>query len=479
MAEKRDHPQRGRNATTMGPLLLGDRPLPNNQDAEMAVLGCMLLEPDPCIGTAGEKLHFPGAFFNPVHQIIFDCLLELREKKRGHAIDLITVADALASAGALEKTGGHAYLSQLMNAVPSSANIENYVTIVYEQAILRRLIHTGAEIAGRSFDPQESVRELMDSFEAEIMDITRLGGGSDLIPVKDLLNPTIERIEKFITEGPDSQGIKTGFSILDKMVSGLKPGDMFVLAARPSIGKTALALNMAANVALGSEPRKVGVFSLEMSSDQLVLRLLCSHARVNMADLRDASLANSRWSDLMAAAGQLKSAPLYIDDSGNIDILSLREKSRRMKQKHGLDMLVIDYLQLIKPVGGNRNSTRENEVSQISGGIKGLAKELGIPIIVLAQLNRMAEQPGQKPKLSHLRESGAIEQDADIVALLHRDRDTDAGQIGEDKETRDAELIIAKHRNGATGIVPLTFIPRFTRFEIRSAISDADVPANV
>ena len=323
--------------------------------------------------------------------------------------------------------------------------------------------------------PQESVPELVDEIETEILTLTQLQGGVDSTPIRRLIPPAVAYLEKLHTKDAAVVGITTGYHDLDHLITGLRPGDMFVLAARPSIGKTALALNLATNVALSKTPRAVGVFSLEMSSDQLALRLLCSEARVNMADIKDGALSVARWNDIMAAADRLNKAPLFIDDTGSLDILELRARARRLHQQHHVELLVIDYLQLMRPAGHNRNSTRENEVSQMSGGIKTLAKELRIPIIVLAQLNRQAEQTGQRPKLSHLRESGAIEQDADIVALLHRERETESGQE-RSYEGTEAELIIAKHRNGPTGIVRLSFFPQFTKFESRSPIADEDVP---
>ncbi len=471
--------KRPASARAASPILLpGDRPLPHDHEAEMAVLGCMLMDPDGAIGPAAVRLNFDNSFFAPAHQTIFKTLITLHESRSqagGAAVDSITAANALQIAGQLEKTGGMAYLAQLMNVVPSSANIEQYAEIVQERAILRRLVQTGIDIAGRCMDSQTPVRELVDQIESDILEINKLGGaGSALRPVKDHMGKVIEMIQN----GISTHGLKTGFAQLDELTGGLKPGDMFVLAARPSIGKTALALNMATNAALGPSKHSVGVFSLEMSSEQLVMRLLYSLASISQNELKSSGTTTRRFQELMNAADRLSKSRLFIDDSGNLDIFSLREKARRLSKASGLDLLIIDYLQLIRPVGGNRNSTRENDVSQISGGIKSLAKELGIPIIVLAQLNRQAEQKGEKPKLSHLRESGAIEQDADIVALLHRDRDLDAG-IDPEKEQREAELLIAKHRNGSTGVIPLTFIPKYTRFETRSRISDDEVPAHL
>ena len=467
-------------SSTTTPLLLGgDRPLPHDADAEMAVLGCMLLDPGTAIDSATSRLNFEGSFFTPAHQKIFRMLVKLSSEMRKDGIDLITTANALTTTGELEQVGGRAYLSQLMNVVPSAANIEQYVDIVHKNAVLRRLIRTSLDVAGRCFDPEEPVNTLVDAIQQEIMAVTQLHSGAEMAHIGDYIKDAVDYLDKLHSKDESVYGIRTGYKDLDNMITGMKPGDLFVLAARPSIGKTALALNMATNIAMGSDPRPVGVFSLEMSSAQLVLRLICSDAGVNLRDIRDGALSSSAWNNIMAAAQKIKNAPIYIDDSGTLDILGLRAKARRLKQQHNIQALFIDYLQLLKPATSNKNTTRENEVSQISGGLKSLAKELGIPIVVLAQLNRQAEQTGAKPKLGHLRESGAIEQDADVVALLHRERDTDSGVTGKDTEGRDAELIIAKHRNGATGIVRLTFIPAYTRFESRSPVSDDQIPGGV
>ncbi|MFA5204610.1 MAG: replicative DNA helicase [Lentisphaeria bacterium] len=460
---------------TAGALVLsGDRPLPHDLRAEGAVLGCMLIDPTAA-DTAGNLLA-PDSFFQPAHQELFRTIKELTGGKVKMALDMVTLTAALDKAGVLERIGGVPYLTQLMNSVPSAANVEEYSHIVRDHAVLRRLIETGMRITDRCFEPREEVNEILDSLEKEVLELSMHQGRTDFVHVSQCIKKAVEHMEKLSSQDADSRGLQTGFTDLDKLITGLKPGDMIVLAARPSIGKTAFALNIVANVALGKSRAPVGVFSLEMSTESLVLRLLCSLAQISLGDIRDRAISTARWAELLRAAGQLKEAPIYIDDSGDLDVLELRTKGRRMVREHGVKFLVIDYLQLLKAVGGNRNTTRENEVSQMSGRIKGLAKELGVPIMVLAQLNRQAEQPGQRPRLSHLRESGAIEQDADIVAMLHRDREleTTKGSIG---EGTDAELIIAKHRNGPTGIVPLTFLSQYTRFADRSPVADADVPA--
>ncbi len=462
-----------RNSTP--PLLSGDRPLPHNKEAEVAVLGAMLLDPANAIDVAVSRLSADNSFYVPAHQTIFTCLARLGNEKPRGSVDLITLADALESEGRLEEVGGRAVLIRLINSVPTAANIEHYVDIVHQNAVLRRLIVTGLSIVDRCFDPGEDVNGLLDEIEQQVMSVSGDQSGGHSVVVGDKIVAAIEYIDRLRSQDKSALGVSTGYPDLDNMLTGMMPGDMIVLAARPSIGKTAFALNLVENISIGKDPTPVGVFSLEMGTDQLVLRLLCSQARVNLGDIREGALSAGRWQNIMDAGQRLREAPIYIDDSGGLDIVELRARARRMKRDHDIGLLVIDYLQLLKGSSQNKNATRENEVAQMSGGIKSLAKELSIPIIVLAQLNRQAEQPGARPKLAHLRESGAIEQDADVVAMLHRERETDkASPTG--SEGMEAELIVAKHRNGPTGVVPLTFLPHFTRFESRSMISDEDVP---
>ncbi len=452
----------------------GDRPLPRNLEAEAAVLAAIMLDPQNALDPALHSLRAPGSFFHPPHQVIFNAMLELNQERGAAAIDLLTLTDLLDKKGKIEEIGGAPFLRRIMDSLPTAANIEYHVDIVYENATLRRLIKTATRIVDRCYDQRESVRELVDRIEGEISQVVNARAGSETVALGEQMLDVITYLEKVQNNDPSAMGIQTGYPDLDRLVYGLKPGEMFVLAARPSIGKTALALNMAENIALGVNPVEVGIFSLEMSTKMLALRLLCSQARVNIADIRENAISRGRWEAIGETAMRLRKAPIFIDDaSAGLDVMELRNRARRMKREHGIKLLMIDYLQLLRPVAGNRNTTRENEVSQISGCIKGLANELGIPIIVLAQLNRQAEQPGARPRLSHLRESGAIEQDADVVALLHREREESASA-----ETRqiEAELIIAKHRNGPTGLVPLLWMPSYTRFESRSAIADEDVP---
>ena len=454
-----------------------DRPLPHNAEAEAAVLGSIMLEPATTIDVAGAKLNFEASFYNPANQEVFAALMRLASERPRSSIDLITLSDALRKAGRLEAVGGQTYLGELMYSVPTAANIEQYVEIVHQSAVLRRLIRVTVDVMGRCFDPQDDVDELLDDIEREVLEVTGLGAGAGIRPVSELMLGAINYLDKLHSGDQDVLGLQTGYEDLDALLTGLRPGEMTVLAARPSIGKTAFALNIVLNLALREKPAPVGFFSLEMSAELLVLRLLCSHARVGLSDIRDGALSQARWQTITEAGQRLRQSAIYIDDTGGLDIIELRAKARRMKREYDIQLLVIDYLQLLRANVG-RNATRENEVARMSGGIKTLAKELSIPIMVLAQLNRQAEQQGQRPRLSHLRESGAIEQDADVVALLHREREVEsatASGASPVREGMEAELIIAKHRNGPTGIVPLTFIPAYTRFESRSRYSDEEV----
>jgi len=462
--------------STPSPLLVGDRPLPHNEDAEIAVLGSMLLDPENAIDAAVARLNFPGSFFHPGHQTIFDTLVELCADRRKSGIDLLSLSDALDRRGRLEEIGGASYLARILNSVPSAANVDKYVDIVYDDAVLRRIIASGADIVGQCFDRERSVKELLDAFEEEILGISELHAASAAVPVGEVILKAIDLLDKLRQKDPSVMGLSSGFPDLDALITGFRPGEMIVLAARPSIGKTALALNVACNIAMNDNPTAVGIFSLEMGTELLVLRLLCTLARVSLGDIRDGAISQARWQGITQQGERLKKAPIYIDDAGTLDIDDLRHRARQMWRKHDVRMIIVDYLQLVRPVSSNRNSTRENEVSQISARLKALAKELNIPVLVLAQLNRQASQPGQRPRLSHLRESGAIEQDADIVALLHRDRDVETDQGVHIDEGMDAELIIAKNRNGPTGLVPLTFIPAWTRFESRARVHNSDVP---
>jgi replicative DNA helicase len=452
-----------------------DRLPPHAPEAEQGVLGCVLLSPNECMGECIEKLK-GGAevFYDLRHQTIFTILAEMYDARE--AIDVITVQQRLKNKQLLEEVGGIAYLSALPDVVPSSANLSYYLEIVLEKWLLRKMIHTCTSVVSRVYDFEGEVEALMDEVERDILRISesRVQGQSNTI--KDLVKKAINTIEDFHQRQGMLTGIGTGFTDFDKMTSGFHGGEMIVIAARPSMGKTSLAMNIAEHVAIDLK-LPVGVFSLEMTADSLILRMLCSRSRVNMRNVRDGFLAERDFPKLTGAAGKLANAPLFIDDSSGLSILQLRAKARRMHQQYGIKLFVIDYLQLLHSTA-RRAENRQQEIADISNGVKSLAKELSVPIIVLSQLNRELErEKNRKPRLSDLRESGAIEQDADLVGLLYKPSsgDDEEAQPGAEEEALPVNLLIAKQRNGPTGDVHLTFLKSYTRFESAAKINDEDV----
>jgi replicative DNA helicase len=469
---------RRRSAATAGVPAI-DRLPPHSVEAEQGVLGCVLLSPSECMGECIERLK-PGAqaFYDLRHQTLFQTLVEMYDAK--NAIDTITIAQKLKDRQQLDAAGGHAYLSGLPDAVPSAANLEYYIEIVLEKYLLRRMIQTCTEIVGRVYNFEGQVESLLDEVERDVFRICeeRVSGVS--LTIKELVNRAIGKIEEYHANQGILTGVATGFGDFDKMTTGLHEGEMIVVAARPSVGKTSLAMNIAEHVALELKA-PVGVFSLEMTADQLVLRMLCSRSRVNLRSIRDGFLAERDFPKLTGAAGKLAGAPLFIDDSSGLSILQLRAKARRMKQQHDIKLFVIDYLQLLNSTS-RRAENRQQEIADISGGIKALAKELKVPIIVLSQLNRELEKrgDGERPKLSDLRESGSIEQDADLVALLYREAKNKDDEDGNEFE-QDAlpvKLFIAKQRNGPVGEISLTFLKGYTRFESAAKVSAEDIPSD-
>jgi replicative DNA helicase len=455
-----------------------DRLPPHSTEAEQGVLGCVLLSPNDCMGQCIEKFKADGeVFYDLRHQTIFVALTEMYDKRE--AIDLITLRQHLKNKQLLEQVGADAYLASLQDAVPSAANLSYYLDIVQEKFLLRKMIHTCTGVVGRVYDYEGEVDALMDEVERDILRISESRVQSQTTTIKDLVKKAINTIEDFHQRQGMLTGVGTGFLDLDKMTSGFHPGEMIVIAARPSMGKTSLAMNIAEHVAI-EQKLPVGVFSLEMTAESLVLRMLCSRSRVNMRSVRDGFLAERDFPKLTGAAGKLANAPLFIDDSSGLSILQLRAKARRMAQQHGIKLFVIDYLQLLHSTA-RRAENRQQEIADISNGIKSLAKELEVPVIVLSQLNRELEKDkNRKPRMSDLRESGAIEQDADLVGLLYKPNagdDEEAGGGGEDQlDAVPVNLLIAKQRNGPTGDVNLTFLKSFTRFESAAKVSDDDVP---
>ena len=432
------------------------------------MLGSMLISPKEAIAEVVEKIN-ENYFYIPAHQTIYSALVDLWNMQQG--IDLITFTQVLRDRNLLETVGGAPFVTSLFAFVPTAANVGYYLEIVRDKYILREIIAACTEGARRSYEEQGEVDSLLDEVEQRIYAVGEDRFKGDSLTMKDQVMDAIEAIEKLWEQKGSLTGLATGFIEFDRMTSGLHSSEMIVIAARPSMGKTAFVMNMVEHVAV-HEKKPVAVFSLEMSSQQLVQRMLCSRARVNLRKARDGFLADSDFDKLTAAAAKLAEAEIYIDDTPGLSILELRAKARRLKSRHDVAMIVIDYMQLLRSPSRRAQDNRQIEISEISAGIKGLAKELNIPIVVAAQLNRNPEnRTGDskgRPRLSDLRESGSIEQDADLVGLLVRQEyyaDTDEEK---DETEGKADLIIAKQRNGPTGDVALTFIKEFTRFEDRA-----------
>jgi len=457
-----------------------DRLPPHSIEAEKGVLGCVLLSPNECLGECIEKLkQGSDVFYDLKHRALFETLTGMYEAKDG--IDLITVQQRLKDQGQLDGAGGLAYLASLPDSVPTAANLGYYLDIVRDKWLLRKMLSTCSDIVSRIYDHEGDVEAMMDEAETEILKISESSVSAASVNMKDLITKAIAKIEEYHQNQGLLTGLSTGFHDFDKMTTGMHGGEMIVIAARPSMGKTSLAMNIAEAVAV-EQKQPVGVFSLEMTADSLVLRMLCSRSRVNLRNIREGFLAERDFPKLTGAAGKLAASPLFIDDSSGLSILQLRAKARRMWQQHGIKLFVIDYLQLLHSTS-RRAENRQQEIADISGGIKALAKELNVPIIVLSQLNRELEKrgPGERPRMSDLRESGSIEQDADLIGLLFKES---KGKDGEDEsmnepamEAQPVKLYIAKQRNGPTGDVDLTFLKNFTRFESAAKVSAEDVPA--
>ena len=445
---------------------------PHSVEAEQGVLGSMLLSPRDTIAECVEKIN-EEYFYVPAHQTIYTVLVELWNA--GQAIDLITFTQVLRDRNLLESLGGAAFITGLFTFVPTAANVQYYLDIVRDKYILREIIAAATESVRRAYEEQDEENNLLDEVEQRIFAVGEDRFKGQMLTMKDQVMEAIESIEKLYERKGGITGISTGFVEFDRMTSGMHGAEMIVIAARPSMGKTALVMNIAEHVAV-QEKLPVGVFSLEMSSQQLVQRLLCSRARVNLQKVRDGFLAERDFPSLTAAASKLAEAKIFIDDSAGLSILELRAKARRLRAQQDVQLLIVDYLQLLRSTSRRAQDNRQLEISEISAGIKGLAKELKIPIIVVAQLNRQPEaRSGGKPRLSDLRESGSIEQDADLVGLLVRPEIYEEDEEARAEKAGEAELIIAKQRNGPVGEIPLTFLKEFTRFETRARnVSEPD-----
>ncbi len=428
---------------------------PQSIEAEMAVLGSMLIEED-AIATAIEILD-SDFFYRDSHKNIFATILELFDAN--NAVDLVTLVEALRKKGILEEIGGAAYITNLTSTVPTAANVAYYANIVKEKALLRNLITTATLIVSECFGQNRDVRDLLDKAEQMIFDITGPKVDSAVKPIKELVKDGIETIDKLYKRKENITGIPTGFHEFDIMTAGLQKSDLIVVAGRPSMGKSALVGCMAEHIGV-VEKIPVAIFSLEMSKEHLVQRMLCSHARVDAHKVRTGFLAQSDWPRLTAAAGRLSEATIFIDDSPGISALEVRAKARRLKAQHNIGLIILDYLQMLRGHKGAEN--RQQEISDISRSLKALAKELNVPVIAVSQLSRSPEKrEDRRPQLADLRESGAIEQDADLVALLFREEFYNPQEENKGR----TELIIAKQRNGPVGSMLLAFIKEYTRFE--------------
>ena len=430
---------------------------PQNLEAEQCVLGSILLQQ----GTLAKALETISGddFYKETHKKIFSAMVALFD--RNEPQDLITVTNLLKDRNELDAIGGPAFLASLTDIVPVASNISYYGKIVRGKSVLRQLIRTTTEIAGRCYEEQDDIDTLLDDTEQTIFEIARSKSAQAFYPLNSIITDTFKSVERLFERKELVTGVPTGYDEFDKMTAGLQSSDLIILAGRPSMGKTAIAMNMAQNAATKHKV-PVGIFSLEMSKESLGLRMLCSESRVDSHRLRTGFLQDQDWPKLTRAAGALSEAPIYIDDTPAITVLEMRAKARRMKIEHDLGLVVVDYLQLMR--GRTSTERREQEISEISRSLKAMAKELNIPVVALSQLNRSLEsRPNKRPQLSDLRESGALEQDADLIVFIYRD---EVYNKAEDNPNRGiAEIILGKQRKGPTGTVRLAFIDRFTRFE--------------
>ena len=428
---------------------------PQSLEAEQSVLGSMLIDKE--IVPVVMEILKPEDFYRPDHKEIYDVIIELFD--RAQPIDLITVSERLKLHGKLELVGGLEYLTNIATEVPTTANVKHYAKIVEEKALLRKLIKASTDIVDLGYNASEEVSYILDKAEQNIFDILQKRSSQGFVPIKDVLVDTFNKLEELYNNSGNITGIPTGFADLDFKTSGLHNSDLILIAARPAMGKTAFALNLAQNAAVHSNV-PVAVFSLEMSREQLVNRMLCSEAMVDSNRMKTGKLEDNDWQKVAKALGPLSEAPIFIDDTPGVSITEIRAKCRRLKLEHNLGLVIIDYLQLMQG-SRSKSENRQQEISEISCSLKILAKEINVPVITLSQLSRAPEaRTDHRPILSDLRESGAIEQDADIVMFLYRDDYYNP----ETEKKNIAELILAKHRNGSTGTVELVWLGQYTKF---------------
>lgn len=439
---------------------LGRNP-PQNISAEQAALGSMLLQEEAILHSI--DILKPEDFYQKSHQIIFQCILDLFEKSRG--VDLVTLTEELNRKNLLEKIGGVTYLTNLINSVPTAANIEYYIKIIEEKSILRNLINNTTKIISMAYEEKEDAKILLDKAEHLVFEISDRNIRQSFVPIKEIIQDSYEKIEDLYHRGGFITGVPSGYEELDDITTGFQPSELIVVAGRPGMGKTAFCMNIAQYVSIYKNI-PVAIFSLEMSKSQLVQRMLCSEARLDSHNLRKGRLVEADWAPLSMAAGRLSSSSIFIDDTAGISCLEIRAKARRLKAQCSLGLVIVDYLQLMQTVGKVEN--RQQEISEISRSLKGLARELNVPVVAVSQLSRAVEQREERrPRLSDLRESGAIEQDADLVIFIYRE------EYYKPKTEKKgiAEIIISKQRNGPTGKIELTFIKEYAKFENLSRIS--------
>ena len=452
------------------PSAFSDRTPPYSPQAELAVLGGMLIDPDAVVKAV--EIVDDTMFHREAHRRLFRALLRIWQ--RGDVIDGVTVQEELSKAGDFEAVGGFPFLASLFDATPTAANIEYHAQIVREKSVLRRLIEAATSIIQDTYTWTGDVEQLMDSSEQKIYQIAQTSDRRGFVWIKEILWPTFEKIEALQNNPSSVTGVPTGFADLDELTSGFQPSDLIIVAARPSMGKTAFTLNIAQHAAINSQ-KPVAFFSLEMSKESLVQRVLCAEGRVDASRLRKGRLQDDEYARLAIAAGRLNTAPIYIDDTPGISVLEMRAKARRLKSdRPELGMIIVDYLQLMVGSAGARSENRQQEVSEISRGLKALAKELELPVVALSQLSRAVEsRPDKRPMMSDLRESGAIEQDADVIMFLYRP-EYYFGPVDKEGNSIEgrAEVIIGKQRNGATGTIPLFFRKEFTLFENMTSRGD-------
>jgi replicative DNA helicase len=432
---------------------------PHNVEAEQALLGSMFLSSE-AVEVAVAAIA-KDDFYRPSHQRIFEAIQYLYG--RAVPIDQLSVADRLESVNALEQVGGKAYLLDITGVVPTAANAARYAEIVQRTSMLRDLIGAAGQIASLGYEAPDDMQEVVEQAERTLFEVTNKRVSSNFQGMEELLQVSFKQLEELFERQEHISGVPTGFEDLDKLLAGMHRGDLLILAARPSVGKTAFALNIAVNAAKAGSP--VALFSLEMAAEQLIQRVLCSEARINSQDVRTGRIKDADWSSIHRAMGQLANLDFYVDDTPSISILEVRAKARRLLRDKPNGLIIVDYLQLMQPQN-RRSENRQTEIAEISRGLKILAKELGVPVLALSQLSRAVEQrAGKRPQLSDLRESGAIEQDADVVMFIDRNTDPRAEDDEGDRPQKGmAEIIVAKHRNGPTGSVDLVFNERYTKF---------------